>query len=258
MGTEMASLDNVKKRCVFVELVDGRANAPYEIILEESSTEQSFDNILHSTPILHQNSSRTSFQDYTHSGNLGNVTTSKLLNTISPFDSGLDCDDVSSDNLVISSTSKQLSTITLDSEQGSEHVPSDICACAALEVLPYLIPVRKKKGVIPSHFLYYPQEDSVSLDAVLKETVNRPPFIIQIEDSFHVIVDNPVLVTSNSVSEALLNVFSSYYVFCIEYSKQVLKSLLFLQSKVFGLKDDCSRNCPGLPLFVNTPNAVKL
>lgn len=64
----MASLDNVKKRCVFVELVDGRANAPYEIILEESSTEQSFDNILHSTPILHQNSSRTSFQDYTHSG----------------------------------------------------------------------------------------------------------------------------------------------------------------------------------------------
>jgi hypothetical protein len=37
----MASLDNVKKRCVFVELVDGRANAPYEIILEESSTVQS-------------------------------------------------------------------------------------------------------------------------------------------------------------------------------------------------------------------------
>ncbi|KAK4006398.1 hypothetical protein OUZ56_011552 [Daphnia magna] len=184
MGTEMASLDNVKKRCVFVELVDGRANAPYEIILEESSTEQSdlqqianrmvaknkelasvfesgycsferemrcvvkkipqftfegvvvpfmhesqssqnFDNILHSTPILHQNSSRTSFQDDTHSGNLGNVTTSKLLNTISPFDSGLDCDDVSSDNLVIASTSKELSSIPLDSEQGSEHVPSD-------------------------------------------------------------------------------------------------------------------------------------
>lgn len=146
----MASLDNVKKRCVFVELVDGRANAPYEIILEESSTVQSdlqqianrmvaknkelasvfesgycsferesefrvskwvkisdnspikhlsevrcvvkkfpqftfegvavpfiqesqssqdFDNILHSTPILHRNSSRASFQDYTsHSG----------------------------------------------------------------------------------------------------------------------------------------------------------------------------------------------
>jgi hypothetical protein len=112
----------VKKRCEFVELVDGKANAPYEIVLEEISTEQSdlqqianrmvsknkefypilfylselccvvkkipqftfegvvvpfmhesqspqdFDNILHSTPILHQNSSRISFQDYTHSG----------------------------------------------------------------------------------------------------------------------------------------------------------------------------------------------
>ncbi|KZS01695.1 Uncharacterized protein APZ42_001567, partial [Daphnia magna] len=63
---------------------------------------------------------------------------------------------------------------------------------------------------------------------------------------------------SNSVSDALLNVFSSYYVFYIEYSKQVLKSLLFLQCEVFGLKDDCSINCPGLPLFVNTLNAVKL
>ena len=88
--------------------------------------------------------------------------------------------------------------------------------------------------------------------------VNRPPFIIQIEDSFHVIVDNQVLVTSNSVSEALLNVFSSYCVFYIAYSKQVLKSLLFLQSEVFCLKDDASINCPGLPLFVNNLNAVKL
>lgn len=109
-------------------------------------------------------------------------------------------------------------------------------------------------SLIFNHFL----QDSVSLDAVLKETVNRPPFIIQIEDSFHVVVDNQVLVTSNSVSEALLNVFSSYYVFYIEYSKQVLKSLLFLQSEVLGLKNDCSIKCPGLPLFVNTLNAVKL
>jgi hypothetical protein len=101
-------------------------------------------------------------------------------------------------------------------------------------------------------------QDSVSLEAVLKEMVNRPPFIIQIEDSFHVIVDNQVLVTSNSVSEALLNVFSSYYVFYIAYSKQVLKSLLFLQSEVFCFKDDASINCPGLPLFVNNLNAVKL
>jgi hypothetical protein len=36
--------------------------------MHESQSPQDFDNILHSTPILHQNSSRISFQDYTHSG----------------------------------------------------------------------------------------------------------------------------------------------------------------------------------------------
>ncbi|KAK4007461.1 hypothetical protein OUZ56_012618 [Daphnia magna] len=39
----------------------------------------------------------------------------------------------------------------------------DVCACTALEVLPLLIPVRNKKGVVASQFLYYLQEESVSL-----------------------------------------------------------------------------------------------
>lgn len=34
----------------------------------------------------------------------------------------------------------------------------DVSAFAVLEVLPFLIPVRNKKGVVASKFLYYPQE----------------------------------------------------------------------------------------------------
>lgn len=40
IATRMASLDKLQKRCVFVEVINGRANAPYEIILENSSTEK--------------------------------------------------------------------------------------------------------------------------------------------------------------------------------------------------------------------------
>nr|CAH0103796.1 unnamed protein product [Daphnia galeata] len=85
------------------------------------------------------------------------------------------------------------------------------CACAALEILPLLAFVRNKKSVVAYQFLYYPKDGLVSQQDVLRETINRPTFILHNGDPFHVVVDNEVLLTSSISSEALLNVFGCYY-----------------------------------------------
>ncbi|EFX60254.1 hypothetical protein DAPPUDRAFT_344394 [Daphnia pulex] len=130
-------------------------------------------------------------------------------------------------------------------------------ASIALEILPLLIPVKNRKGVVAVNYLYYVEEDSVSLEAVLKETLNRPPFILNIGDSFHIIVDNQVLLTSNSLCDALLNMFAAYYVFSIAYSPQVKHALLFIQSVILGLEDEHSKKSPVLKMFVKNLEVVK-
>lgn len=70
-------------------------------------------------------------------------------------------------------------------------------------------------------------------------------------------MDNQVFMVCTSSSEALLNVFCSFYVFSIAYSKEVLKSLLFSQQEVMGLNDDSSTNCPGLSLLVKSMNIAE-
>ncbi|KAK4007161.1 hypothetical protein OUZ56_012323 [Daphnia magna] len=90
----------------------------------------------------------------------------------------------------------------------------DVNACIALELLPHLLPVRNKKGTVATNYLYYVQEETASLEATLRSTTNRPSFILHLGNTFHVIVDNEVfLSSSNNVSEALLNMFCCYYVF---------------------------------------------
>ena len=67
--------------------------------------------------------------------------------------------------------------------------------------------------------------------------MNRPPYILNIGGYHHVEVDNEILMTSQSVTEALLNLFAAYYVFYIAYSREVQLSLLFIQSQIFELED---------------------
>jgi hypothetical protein len=108
-------------------------------------------------------------------------------------------------------------------QSGTNRVLSLLIFCRPQEVLLSFV-VHLLSRFLTISFI----KDSVSLDAVLKETVNCPPFILQIEDSFHVIVDNQVSVTSDSVSDALLNVFCSYYVFYIYNSKGNFKDIVVL------------------------------
>lgn len=92
---------------------------------------------------------------------------------------------------------------------------------------------------------------------LLKKTVNRPPYILNIGDTHHVVVDNELFMTSHCVSEALLNLFAAYYVFYISYSREVKLSLLFIQSKIFELQDSETSRIQKLKLFARNLEIVK-
>ncbi len=91
----------------------------------------------------------------------------------------------------------------------------------------------------------------------MKKTVNRLPYILNIGDTHHVVVDNEIFMTFHCVSEALLNLFATYYVFYIEYSREVKLSLLFIQSKIFELKDSETSKIQTLKLFARNLEIVK-
>ena len=87
--------------------------------------------------------------------------------------------------------------------------------------------------------------------------MNRPPYILNIGGYHHVEVDNEILMTSQSVTEALLNLFAAYYVFYIAYSREVQLSLLFIQSQIFELEDSDTKKSTKLKLFVKNLAIVK-
>ncbi|XP_045029487.1 uncharacterized protein LOC123472265 [Daphnia magna] len=98
----------------------------------------------------------------------------------------------------------------------------DTKSCAALELLPLLLPVRNKKNINAADFIYCAKEESASITDVLKESKGRGPFILHIEDNFHIIADCQSFCRSTNSSEALLNLFACIYVFNIAYNKEAL------------------------------------
>lgn len=86
------------------------------------------------------------------------------------------------------------------------------------------------------------------MSTTIIETKNRPPFILEFSDSYHIIADNRSVVKSYSISEALLNLFCAYYVFDIRYSNEVMYSLLFIQSEMLEKKDSFTSSCKPLTL----------
>lgn len=83
----------------------------------------------------------------------------------------------------------------------------------------------------------------------MEETKNRPPFILQLGQSFYILADNAVFVKCTHVLEALYSLMCCYYVFHIHFSKEVLPSLTFLQREILGDKVDDSPGATVL-LFV--------
>lgn len=99
-------------------------------------------------------------------------------------------------------------------------------------------------------------QESASITDVLKESKGRGPFILHIEDNFHIIADCQSFCRSTNSSEALLNLFACIYVFNIAYNKEALNSYLFLQEYILGKADSKIGNA-AIKLFAKNLEKVK-
>ena len=143
---------------------------------------------------------------------------------------------------------------------------------AALELLPLLIPKRKKAA---NERLYFVDINEVSnqhsFDVLrnkiwnlnsqgarsLNEIINMKqgkairvhPYIICIGATWHIIVDSSPLVQAKESDEALLLLMAVHYVFNIEYCAEVMPTFLFLQGVVLGNDDPFSDSCRPVQIF---------
>ncbi|KAK4027497.1 hypothetical protein OUZ56_016543 [Daphnia magna] len=85
-------------------------------------------------------------------------------------------------------------------------------SCAALELLPSLLPTRKLKD--SCRFFFDCHEDSVNMAEAIRKPHRESPFILKHGSSFHIIADSkPYLYVSGESMEALLSLIATYYVF---------------------------------------------
>ncbi|XP_045026242.1 uncharacterized protein LOC123470242 [Daphnia magna] len=122
-------------------------------------------------------------------------------------------------------------------------------SCAALELLPSLLPTRKLKD--SCRFFFDCHEDSVNLAEAIRKPHRESPFILKHGSSFHIIADSkPYLYVSGESMEALLSLIATYYVFHQTYAKEVSTTLQFTQSEVLAADDPDNKYANSLTVFV--------
>ena len=101
-------------------------------------------------------------------------------------------------------------------------------------------------------FLFvYCYQDSVNLAEAIKKPHRESPFILKHGSSFHVIADSkPYLYVSGGSMDALIALVATYYVFHQTYAKEVLTTLLFIQSEVLGADDSDTKKSSALNVFI--------
>ncbi|KAK4019086.1 hypothetical protein OUZ56_001116 [Daphnia magna] len=122
-------------------------------------------------------------------------------------------------------------------------------SCAALELLPSLLPTRKLKD--SCRFFFDCHEDSVNLAEAIRKPHRESPFILKHGSSFHIIADSkPYLYVSGESMEALLSLIATYYVFHQTYAKEVSTTLQFTQSEVLAADDPDNKYANSLTKFM--------
>lgn len=88
----------------------------------------------------------------------------------------------------------------------------------------------------------------------MKKPIRVEPFILKIGDSFTIVVDKrPFLQVSMGSVEALIHLIGVYFLFNIEWSKEVFATCLFLQKEVLRIEDEPTfRTSKALQLFLKT------
>ncbi|KAK4030802.1 hypothetical protein OUZ56_024141 [Daphnia magna] len=65
----------------------------------------------------------------------------------------------------------------------------------------------------------------------------------------HLILESKHFMRFDTTCEAILGLMATYYVFHIEYSSKVLNALLFIQTMVLGIEDECTQGCSSVVAF---------
>ncbi len=97
-------------------------------------------------------------------------------------------------------------------------------------------------------FVFY---DSVDMTSAIQE-IDRPcPFLMKCGNCFHVVAGkSPFLYVAGS-TEALISLLAVYYVFDLEWCKEVLAVFLFIESELLERTTDQSKSSNAVNIFKN-------
>ncbi len=118
-----------------------------------------------------------------------------------------------------------------------------------MQLIPVLVPGKMKTMEASQHFLDV-REDTASMAEAIKKPKRTFPYILQIGESFTIIVSGKPFISASSSTDALLDLFCFHYVFHMDYSTEVKPSFLLIQREVMGKQDSDTENCKNLALFV--------
>ena len=97
--------------------------------------------------------------------------------------------------------------------------------------------IHNINGISVYTFLF-PFQDTADLE---EEAVHNYPFIFRTESAeqcqYHIMVERELLIISDDLVGAVIDLFSAYYVFNIAYPKPLYPVLVFLQHYILGIKD---------------------
>lgn len=88
----------------------------------------------------------------------------------------------------------------------------------------------------------------------MAEAIRKPsrvyPYILNIGDKYHVIIEKESIIQAHVSCEGLLNLFCCLYAFNIKYSPSVEPAFLFIQSEVLNKKDSFTKGSKNLGIFL--------
>ncbi|KAK4006255.1 hypothetical protein OUZ56_011411 [Daphnia magna] len=149
---------------------------------------------------------------------------------------------------------------SVDQLENFEHM-----SCAAMELLPFLIPGKRKSAAASKYLLEVCQAsclpiDSSDLTAVIRDLERPSPFLIQCGTTYHLVVDGQPLISlsanTSSSMDALLTLIAAYYVFDIHWCQDIAPAYLFIQHYLMEREYEESKKCSSLVVFLNLLKAA--
>lgn len=107
------------------------------------------------------------------------------------------------------------------------------------------------------YFVIFIGNSKLGVDAASEIGERGCPFILSIGTALHIIVDNKPFLKAATVTEAVLLLMATYYVFNLQYSPMVDTSLYFLQAQCLKFSDDVIKKYSSVTTFIAMVQRMK-